>query len=194
MALMEENSVDAVVADPPYLYEFMQKGWDKAVDHREWHCAWAKEALRILKPGGVFLFTTHDRDRAADYRSFWKAERKRWGEGRQKPGLIEFGAFTDVEIRVGEIVSAERVEGADKLLKLSANVGEQTDRTIVAGIAKSFTPEELVGKRVAMVTNLKPAKLFGIKSEAMILAAETDDKTLALAEYGANVKPGTRIK
>jgi DNA modification methylase len=55
MALMEENSVDAVVADPPYLYEFMGKGWDKAVNHREWHCAWAKEALRILKPGGYLL-------------------------------------------------------------------------------------------------------------------------------------------
>jgi methionyl-tRNA synthetase len=110
------------------------------------------------------------------------------------PGLIDFSAFLDVEIKVGEIVTAERVEGADKLLKLSANVGEETNRTIVAGIAKAFAPEELVGKRVAMVTNLKPAKLFGIESQAMILAAETQDKKLALAEYGPNVLPGTRIK
>ncbi|MFU8804235.1 MAG: methionine--tRNA ligase [Bradymonadaceae bacterium] len=121
-----------------------------------------------------------------------KKEKKPKAE--EKTGLIEFGAFTDVEIRVGEILTAEPVEGADRLLKLTANVGEEKTRTIVAGIAKSFAPDELVGKRVAMVTNLKPAKLFGILSEAMILAAETDDKKLALAEYGQNVKPGTRIK
>lgn len=110
-----------------------------------------------------------------------------------KTGLIEFGEFMNVEIRVGRVLSAERVEGADKLLKLEADVGEESPRTIVAGLAKAFEPEELTDKQVAMVTNLKPAKLFGIKSEAMVLAAKTIDDKLELAFFSDNIKPGTRI-
>lgn len=122
-----------------------------------------------------------------------KSSERKAADNAESTGLIEFSAFTAVEIRVAQIVTAERVEGADKLLKLTANVGEAALRTIVAGIAKSFAPEELVGRRVAMVTNLKPAKLFGIESQAMILAAKTTDGKLALATYGDNVEPGTRI-
>ncbi|WP_158542357.1 methionine--tRNA ligase [Lujinxingia litoralis] len=118
---------------------------------------------------------------------------KKKKDDSESTGLIEFGDFTKVEIRVCEILTAEKVPGADKLLKLSANVGEETPRTIVAGIAKAFEPDELVGLRVAMVTNLKPAKLFGIKSEAMILAAKTTDGKLALARYDERVEVGTRI-
>ncbi|RDV39769.1 methionine--tRNA ligase [Bradymonadaceae bacterium TMQ3] len=122
-----------------------------------------------------------------------KVEKSKKSDDSESTGLIEFGDFTKVEIRVGEVLTAEKVEGADKLLKLSANVGEEAPRTIVAGIAKAFAPEELVGLRVAMVTNLKPAKLFGIKSEAMILAAKTTDGKLALARYDERVEVGTRI-
>ncbi|QDG53992.1 methionine--tRNA ligase [Persicimonas caeni] len=111
----------------------------------------------------------------------------------EKTGLVEFGDFMNIELRVGRIESAEKVEGADKLLKLSADVGEDNNRTIVAGLAKSWDPSDLEGKQVAMVTNLKPAKLFGIKSEAMVLAAETDEGKLELAFFSENVKPGTRI-
>ncbi len=109
-------------------------------------------------------------------------------------GLVDFDAFTKIELRVGLITKAERIEGADRLLKLAADIGEEKPRTIVAGIAKSFAPEDLEGQRIALATNLKPAKLFGILSEAMILAAETIDGKLELARYSENVKPGTRIK
>jgi methionyl-tRNA synthetase len=118
---------------------------------------------------------------------------KNKGDDSEKSGLIEFGDFLKVEIRVGRIDTAERVEGADKLLKLSADVGEEANRTIVAGLAKAFEPGELEGKLVAMVTNLKPAKLFGIKSEAMVLAVKTTDGGLELAFFSENVVPGTRI-
>ncbi|MGM0559145.1 MAG: methionine--tRNA ligase subunit beta, partial [Myxococcota bacterium] len=109
-------------------------------------------------------------------------------------GMIEFNDFMDVEIRVGRIDAAEAVEGADKLLKLTATVGEDDTRTVVAGLAKSFEPSELEGKRVAMVTNLKPATLFGIESQAMVLAAEDKEGKLTLAEYADDVEIGTRIK
>ncbi|MBA2661417.1 MAG: methionine--tRNA ligase [Bradymonadaceae bacterium] len=131
-------------------------------------------------------------DKAAKPKAENKPEAK--SDNNDKAGLIDFDLFGKVELRVGLIVKAERVEGADKLLKLSADLGEAELRTIVAGIAKSFAPEDLEGRRVAMATNLKPAKLFGILSQAMILAAETEDGKLELAQYSDNVKAGTRIK
>ncbi len=115
-------------------------------------------------------------------------------DNKDGTGLVDFDLFTKIELRVGHIVKAERIEGADRLLKLSADIGEEKPRTIVAGIAKSFAPEDIQGLRIALATNLKPAKLFGILSEAMILAAETEDGKLELAKYSDNVKPGTRIK
>ena len=90
--------------------------------------------------------------------------------------------------------AAEAVEGADKLLKLTATRRRGRHRTVVAGLAKSFEPSELEGKRVAMVTNLKPAKLFGIESQAMVLAAENAEGKLTLAEFSDDIAIGTRIK
>ncbi len=107
--------------------------------------------------------------------------------------LIDFQTFMQVEIKVAKVLTAEPVEDADKLLRLEADVGEDNPRQIVAGIAKSFAPDELVGKHVAVVTNLEPRKLFGLESQAMLLAAETADGKLELTEYSTDVKPGTRV-
>jgi methionyl-tRNA synthetase len=115
-------------------------------------------------------------------------------EESEESDKIAFDHFLDVEIRVGEIVEASPVEGADRLLRIALDVGEDVPRTVVAGIAKSYTPAELVGMRVAAVTNLEPARLFGIESQAMLLAAETEEGTLELTRYGDAVAPGTRIK
>lgn len=122
-----------------------------------------------------------------------KAAKKPKSDDAEGSGLVEFGDFLKVKMAVGRILSAERVDGADKLLKLSADVGEEAPRTIVAGLAKAFEPAELVNKQVAMVVNLKPAKLFGIKSEAMVLAAKTPDGGLELAFFSDKVVPGTQI-
>jgi methionyl-tRNA synthetase len=111
----------------------------------------------------------------------------------ESAGLVSFDDFMKLELRVGRIEAAEPVKGADKLLKLQANIGEEAPRTVVAGLAKSFEPSELEGKRVAMVTNLKPATIFGIESQAMVLAAETADGKLELAFFSDDVAPGTRI-
>lgn len=89
---------------------------------------------------------------------------------------ITIDDFAKIALRVGKIVTAEKVEKADKLLKFSVQIGEET-RTIVSGIAKFYTPEEMVGKNVVVVYNLKPAKLRGIESQGMLLCAcEKDEK------------------
>lgn len=124
-----------------------------------------------------------------------KKEKKDKKEKVEEPtGPIDFSDFTKVELRVAKILSAERVEGAEKLLKLSVDLGEELPRTVVAGIAKSFAPEELVGLHVATVANLKPAKLFGIPSQAMLLAADRPDGKVELTRYSTDITPGTRIR
>lgn len=122
-----------------------------------------------------------------------KAEKKSKTKEEAPVEQIEFTDFQKVELRVGLIVSAERVEGSSKLLKLQIDVGEERPRTVVSGIAKSFAPEDLTGNRYAVVTNLKPAKLFGILSEAMVLAADKPDGTLELARFSDAIAPGTRL-
>lgn len=112
------------------------------------------------------------------------------------PGVatITYDQFMQVEVRVGLILSADNIKKSDKLLSLQIDVGEEKPRSVVAGIAKSFSPGDLVGQRVAMITNLEPAKIFGQRSEGMLLAAETTDGKLELARYSAAVAPGTRIR
>jgi methionyl-tRNA synthetase len=87
-----------------------------------------------------------------------------------KPEIV-FDDFAKIDLKVGTIVSAEKVQKADKLLKLSIDLGFET-RTIVSGIALHFQPEEIVGKQVTVVTNLAPRKMRGIESNGMILMAE----------------------
>lgn len=106
-------------------------------------------------------------------------------------GLISIDDFAKIDLRVAEIVSAEKVEGADKLLKLQVNIGTET-RQIVAGIAKFYDPATLVGKKIVVVANLKPAKLRGIESQGMLLAA-SDDTGLCVVNPG-DIKVGGRVK
>ena len=88
----------------------------------------------------------------------------------QAPARIGIEDFAKVEMRVGQVKSAERVAGADKLLKIMVDVGEEV-RQVVAGIAESYAPESLVGRKVVLVVNLAPRKLRGVESNGMVLAA-----------------------
>jgi methionyl-tRNA synthetase len=113
---------------------------------------------------------------------------------------ISIDEFKKVEIRIGEIMSAEPVEGSEKLLKLKVNFGPTSDdsntneeRQVVSGIAKYFPDlSDLVGKRCAFVTNLEPRKLMGLESQAMILATGGDTEPLYLFESSAPV--GSRAR
>ncbi len=110
---------------------------------------------------------------------------------------ITIDDFMKVQLRVGQIVEAEKVEKADKLLKFSVKIGDET-RTIVSGIAKYYTPEEMIGKRVVVVYNLKPAKLRGIESQGMLLCAcdvlEDGSENVVLVCPEKDVKSGSVVR
>lgn len=111
----------------------------------------------------------------------------------QPEGIIAFDDFLKVDLRVGRILTAERVPKADKLLVLTVDVGEEQPRTIAAGIAEHYEPEELPGKHVIVVANLAPRKIRGIESRGMLLAGGGDRGKVVLAEV-PGVAPGSRVK
>jgi len=104
---------------------------------------------------------------------------------------ITISDFQKVELKVGTIKKAEKVEGTDKLLKLIVDIGE--DRQLVAGIAKYYKPEELIGKQVIVVANLEPATLKGVQSDGMVLAADVNGEPI-LITTDKKTKNGTKIR
>ncbi len=106
--------------------------------------------------------------------------------------LIDFSDFEKIEIKAGKILEAENVKKSEKLIKLKIDVGDG-GRTIVAGIAKSYSPDDLIGKTIAVIANLKPAKLMGIMSQGMVLAA-FDGSRHHLLFLPDSMYAGTRIK
>jgi methionyl-tRNA synthetase len=121
------------------------------------------------------------------------AAQKEAGKVENTEGLISMDEFAKVDLRVAEIITAEAIPGADKLLKLSVRLGDE-ERQVVAGIALHYKPEELPGKQILFVANLKPAKLRGIRSEGMLLAATGQDGRLVLVTTEAPVPPGSKVK
>jgi len=109
------------------------------------------------------------------------------------PEEIDIDAFARVALRVGQVLAAERVPKADKLLKLTVDVGEGSPRTVVAGIAEAYAPEALVGRKVVVVANLKPRALRGIESRGMLLAAGSGGASLRLVDPG-DLPPGSPVK
>lgn len=108
------------------------------------------------------------------------------------PELITIEDFAKVDLRVAKVLEAEKVEGADKLLKLKLEMGSEI-RQVVSGIAKHYTPEAMVGKYVILVANLKPVKLRGIESQGMILAA-SNEKELLLATLDGTIESGAKVR
>lgn len=108
--------------------------------------------------------------------------------------MISIDEFKKGEIMIGEILSAEMIEGSDKLLKLSVDFNEGNSRTVVSGIRKYFAePSELVGVKCAFATNLEPRPLMGIPSEAMILAVSTDE-VFSLLRSDPSIPAGTKVR
>ena len=121
------------------------------------------------------------------------AAKKSKKKTNEAPKEITIDDFVKVDLRVAEIVEAKEVEGADKLLQLTLNVGEDT-KNVFAGIKSAYKPEDLKGKLVAMVYNLKPRKMkFGM-SEGMVLAAGPGGKDLFVLSPDSGAKPGQKIK
>ena len=104
---------------------------------------------------------------------------------------IDYEEFAKVDLRVGKILAAEAVPKSNKLLKLKIDIGEE--RTIVAGIGKDYTPAELIGRKIVIVANLKPAKLMGVESYGMLLATDTD-KGLTVLTFDREAQTGSKIR
>ena len=105
---------------------------------------------------------------------------------------IKIDDFFKIELKVAKVLEASEIEGADRLFRLRVDLGSET-RQLVAGIKKSYTPEELVGKHIIVVANLQPATLRGVESQGMLLAASTEDGPV-LATFDKAVAPGAKVK
>ena len=112
---------------------------------------------------------------------------------KEKVGLITYDDFMKIQLRTAEVIEAEKVPKSEKLLKLKVKL-ENEERQVIAGIAKSYQPENLIGKKVVIVANLQPAKLMGLESNGMILAVETSEGGLQVLNLPDNVNNGTRVK
>jgi len=123
-------------------------------------------------------------------------DKKMTTTGQEKPAIdlkpeIEYDHFAQVDLRVATILEAQMVPKSNKLVKLKVDIGEE--RTIVAGIGKDYKPEELVGKKIVIVANLKPAKLMGVESRGMLLATDTAEGLTVLA-FDREPKTGAKIR
>jgi len=107
---------------------------------------------------------------------------------------ISIDDFAKVDMRVGQVLSAEPVKGADKLLRMLVDIGEPQPRTIVAGIAEAYPPAQLIGRKVVIVANLQPRKLRGIESNGMIVAGSIEGGKPVLAGFLEDVPIGARLK
>jgi methionine--tRNA ligase beta chain len=106
--------------------------------------------------------------------------------------MISFDDFAKVEMKTGKILSAEPVEGSEKLVKLSVDIGEENPRQILAGIAKFYSIDELVGRTIIVAANLEPRKMMGLESQGMLLAAD-GEKPIPLTT-SEPVEPGAKIR
>jgi methionyl-tRNA synthetase len=154
--------------------------------------AWPHWETRTFGPKqGTPLFPRIEPDRAKELLERWRPKKPE-SAAADDAGKISFDEFGKVDLRVAKIVSAEPVPKAKKLLKLVVDLGEE-QRQVVAGIAEAYAPEQLVGKKVIFVANLKPATIRGVESQGMILAAG-DQEILALSALDRDVPPGTKVR
>ncbi len=106
-------------------------------------------------------------------------------------GYVSFSDFKKLDLRVGEIIEAKKVEGSRKLVRLMVNLGNER-RQLVAGVAEYYDPEDLIGKQIVVVANLQPRKFMGIESQGMLLAAVVDGRPVLLSPE-EKVPPGTPV-
>ena len=108
--------------------------------------------------------------------------------------MISIDYFKGVELKVGKVLSAERVEGSEKLLRLSVDLGEAAPRQILAGVGKSYDPETMAGRQVVIAANLEPRQMMGLESQGMVLATGDNPSAIALLSPDKEVAPGSTIR
>ena len=105
---------------------------------------------------------------------------------------ISIDRFFETELRVARIIAADPIEGADRVLKLRVDLGDE-QRQLVAGVAQSYESQDLIGKSIIVVANLQPARIRGVESQGMLLAADVDGRPV-VATFEETVPPGTRVR
>jgi methionyl-tRNA synthetase len=163
----------------PYLSKTPEKIWEQlgVSENLEWEDA---KTFGLLKAGtkvqkGANLFPRIEKKE--EEKKPVKEEKKKMEE--VKNDYITIDDFDKVSLKVAKVLEAEKVEGSDKLLKLKVSLGTE-ERQIVAGISKYYAPDELIGRKLVIVANLKPVKLKGIESQGMVIAAGDGDVVKAL--------------
>lgn len=106
--------------------------------------------------------------------------------------MITIEEFAKIELKVGKVLEARRVEGSNKLIVMKVDTGEE--RQLVAGIGKVYSPKELTGKSIVVVTNLQPAKLMGVESQGMLLAATDSEGSPVIIAPERPIKEGSKVK
>jgi len=146
---------------------------------------------------GEPLFPRIEQEKAGEIRSGFSAAAAQTAPQEEKTGgrmeVIDLEHFKTVDLRVGVVKSAERVPNSKKLIVMKIDLGEPEPRQVVAGIGQAYTPEQLLGKRLLVVANLKPAKLMGIESQGMVLAAGPGGEKVVLAEFAEGVGGGESV-
>ncbi len=181
----------AFLVETPYKIG-KQIGIEKLIEETEW---------QDLKDWGILPAGTGVNKGAPifpriDLEEYFEGVEERMSEkdNNKKEGkLISFDEFSKVDLRVAEVIEAERIEDSNKLLKLQVELGEER-RQLVAGIAKHYQPEGLIGRKIIMVANLEPATIFGVESNGMILAASNEDGDLAISTVAEDISSGSKVK
>jgi methionyl-tRNA synthetase len=114
------------------------------------------------------------------------------GEGGSGVTEISIEEFRRIDLRVAEVTAAERVPGTDRLVRLTADLGDEV-RTLVAGIAPHYAPADLVGRKIVVVANLQPRRVRGVESRGMLLAATWGDDEVAVLSVDARAPKGARV-
>jgi methionyl-tRNA synthetase len=153
------------------------------------HAKWRTEGERELTKGDALW-----------PRSEEKKEKTLEGKPTEAPVAtapdekISIDDFMKTELRVAKVLEAESVPKSKKLIRMQIDVGEAAPRQIVAGIAEAYQPEQLIGRTIVVVANLKPAKLMGLESNGMVLAASPDGGAPTLLAVADGIPPGTRVR
>lgn len=175
----------------PYLPSTSEKIWKSlglpgSVHNHKWESAGElalKHGHKIVKPEPLF-------EKMSNKKLMVKSEEK--SQKKQAPSTIKGEDFEKLDIKIGKILEVEHIPKSKKLLKISVDLGGER-RTIVAGLAEHYRAEELVGKHVAVVLNMEPVQLMGVKSEGMLLAAE-DGEVVSILTIEKSVKPGAKVR
>jgi len=106
---------------------------------------------------------------------------------------VDFEFFQKIELKIGKILEAVRVDGSDKLLRMQVDLGEEAPRQIIAGIGKAYEPEILIGRELLFIANLEPRTIMGLESQGMVLAASDEQGPIVLSP-DREVSPGASLK